>query len=63
MSKFTIQIVYVEKQFLIDSSADTYAELNDDRKDYEDIEYFLFEQTWLIIYTDDKCRIEDSIPF
>ena len=67
MSKFNHSDSYMlEKQFVNRSSADKYAELMEEAKEYDNIEYFLFEQSHS--YTDtgydkDVDEYEDSIPF
>ena len=46
MSKFKSQDRFMlEKQFVNRHSADHYAELMAEAKDYDDLEYFLFEQS------------------
>ena len=62
MSKFKGQDRYIlEKQFINRHSADYYAELMTNEKDYEDIEYFLFEQS--VAYNDKDTMDDDGIPF
>ena len=46
MSKFKSQDRFMlEKQFVNRHSADDYAKLMDEAKDYDELEYFLFEQS------------------
>ena len=62
MSKFKGQDRFIlEKQFVNRHSADYYAELMTNEKDYEDIEYFLFEQS--VAYNDKDTMDDDGIPF
>ena len=62
MSKFAGQDRFMlEKQFINRHSADYYANLMTEEKEYDDIEYFLFEQTVAYNHKDDEY--EDSIPF
>ena len=62
MSKFKNQDRFIlEKQFLNRHSADYYAELMTNEKDYEDIEYFLFEQS--VAYNNKDTVDDDGIPF
>ena len=62
MSKFKGQDRFIlEKQFINRHSADYYAELMTNEKDYEDIEYFLFEQS--VAYNNKDTVDDDSIPF
>jgi len=51
----------IEKQFLNRHSADYYANLMKEEKEYDDMEYFLFEQT--VAYNNKEDDYEDSIPF
>jgi len=57
----------IEKQFINRHSADYYANLMKEEKEYDDIEYFLFEQTVAYNYKEEDSRkeeeYEDSIPF
>lgn len=62
MSKFKGQDRYIlEKQFINRHSADYYAELMTNEKDYEDLEYFLFEQS--VAYNNKDTMDDDGIPF
>jgi hypothetical protein len=62
MSKFKGQDRFIlEKQFVNRHSADYYAELMTNEKDYEDIEYFLFEQS--VAYNNKDTVDDDGIPF
>ena len=62
MSKFKGQDRFIlEKQFLNRHSADYYAELMTNEKDYEDLEYFLFEQS--VAYNNKDTMDDDGIPF
>ena len=62
MSKFGHSDRFMlEKQFLNRHSADYYANLMQEEKEYDDIEYFLFEQT--VAYNHKEDEYEDSIPF
>ena len=62
MSKFKGQDRFIlEKQFINRHSADYYAELMTNEKDYEDIEYFLFEQS--VAYNNKDTMDDDGIPF
>ena len=62
MSKFKGQDRFIlEKQFINRHSADYYAELMTNGKDYEDIEYFLFEQS--VAYNNKDTVDDDGIPF
>lgn len=62
MSKFKNQDRFIlEKQFLNRHSADYYAELMTNEKDYEDLEYFLFEQS--VAYNNKDTMDDDGIPF
>ena len=62
MSKFKGQDRFIlEKQFLNRHSADYYAELMTNEKDYEDLEYFLFEQS--VAYNNKDTVDDDGIPF
>jgi len=62
MSKFGHSDRFMlEKQFLNRHSADYYANLMKEEKEYDDIEYFLFEQT--VAYNHKEDEYEDSIPF
>lgn len=62
MSKFKGQDRFIlEKQFINRHSADHYAELMTNEKDYEDIEYFLFEQS--VAYNNKDTMDDDGIPF
>jgi len=62
MSKFTHSDRFIlEKQFINRHSADHYAELMTNEKDYEDIEYFLFEQS--VAYNNKDTVDDDGIPF
>lgn len=62
MSKFKGQDRFIlEKQFINRHSADYYAELMTNEKDYADIEYFLFEQS--VAYNNKDTVDDDSIPF
>ena len=62
MSKFKGQERYIlEKQFINRHSADYYAELMTNEKDYEDLEYFLFEQS--VAYNNKDTMDDDGIPF
>ena len=62
MSKFKGQDRFIlEKQFVNRHSADHYAELMTNEKDYEDIEYFLFEQS--VAYNNKDTVDDDGIPF
>ena len=62
MSKFKGQDRFIlEKQFINRHSADHYAELMTNEKDYEDIEYFLFEQS--VAYNNKDTVDDDGIPF
>ena len=62
MSKFKGQDRFIlEKQFINRHSADYYAELMTNEKDYEDIEYFLFEQS--VAYNNKDTVDDDGIPF
>ena len=46
MGKFTNASKFIfEKQFVNRHSADTYVQLMNENKEYEDYEYFLFEQS------------------
>ena len=61
MSKFKGQDRYIlEKQFINRHSADYYAELMTNEKDYEDLEYFLFEQS--VAYNNKDTMDDDGIP-
>jgi uncharacterized protein with NRDE domain len=61
MSKFKNQDRFIlEKQFLNRHSADYYAELMTNEKDYEDLEYFLFEQS--VAYNNKDTMDDDGIP-
>ena len=62
MTKFKSQDRFMlEKQFVNRHSADHYAKLMSEAKDYDDIEYFLFEQS--VAYNNKEEEYEDSIPF
>ena len=62
MSKFKNKDRFIlEKQFLNRHSADYYAELMTNEKDYEDLEYFLFEQS--VAYNNKDTMDDDGIPF
>jgi hypothetical protein len=62
MSKFKGQDRFIlEKQFINRHSADYYAELMNNEKDYADIEYFLFEQS--VAYNNKDNVDNDGIPF
>jgi len=62
MSKFKGQDRFIlEKQFINRHSADHYAELMTNEKDYADIEYFLFEQS--VAYNNKDTVDDDGIPF
>ena len=68
MSKFGHSDRFMlEKQFINRHSADYYANLMKEEKEYDDIEYFLFEQTVAYNYKEKDSRkeeeYEDSIPF
>jgi hypothetical protein len=51
----------LEKQFINRHSADYYANLMTEEKDYKDIEYFLFEQS--VAYNNKDNVDDDGIPF
>ena len=51
----------LEKQFVNRHSADHYAQLMTEAKDYADLEYFLFEQS--VAYNDKDTMDDDGIPF
>ena len=62
MSKFKGQDRFMlEKQFINRHSADYYATLMTEEKDYKDIEYFLFEQS--VAYNNKDNADDDGIPF
>ena len=62
MSKFKGQDRFMlEKQFINRHSADYYANLMTEEKDYKDIEYFLFEQS--VAYNNKDNVDDDGIPF
>ena len=62
MSKFKGQDRYIlEKQFINRHSADYYAELMTNEKDYADIEYFLFEQS--VAYNNKDTLDDDGIQY
>ena len=62
MSKFKGQDRFIlEKQFINRHSADHYAELMTNEKDYADLEYFLFEQS--VSYNNKDTVDDDGIPF
>ena len=62
MSKFKGQDRFMlEKQFINRHSADYFAELMASEKDYQDIEYFLFEQS--VAYNNKDNVDDDGIPF
>ena len=62
MSKFAGQDRFMlEKQFINRHSADYYANLMTEEKDYKDIEYFLFEQS--VAYNSKDNVDDDGIPF
>jgi len=62
MSKFAGQDRFMlEKQFINRHSADYYANLMTEEKDYKDIEYFLFEQS--VAYNNKDDVDDDGIPF
>jgi len=62
MSKFKNQNRFMlEKQFVNRHSADHYAQLMTEAKDYADLEYFLFEQS--VAYNDKDTMDDDGIPF
>jgi len=62
MSKFKGQDRFMlEKQFINRHSADYYANLMTEEKDYKDIEYFLFEQS--VAYHHKDNVDDDGIPF
>jgi pyruvate kinase len=61
MSKFKGQDRFMlEKQFINRHSADYYATLMTEEKDYKDIEYFLFEQS--VAYNNKDNVDDDVIP-
>jgi hypothetical protein len=51
----------LEKQFVNRHSADHYAQLMTEAKDYADLEYFLFEQS--VAYNNKDTMDDDGIPF
>ena len=62
MSKIKGQDRFIlEKQFINRHSADHYAELMTNEKDYADLEYFLFEQS--VSYNNKDTVDDDGIPF
>ena len=61
MSKFTHSDRFIlEKQFINRHSADYYVDAMIVRKDYEDLEYFLFEQS--VAYNKKDNVDDDGIP-
>lgn len=64
MSKFKNQDRFMlEKQFVNRHSADHYAELMTEAKDYDELEYFLFEQSNDYQNKEKEYDFSDSIPF
>ena len=62
MSKFTHSDKFIlEKQFINKHSADYYVDAMISEKEYEDLEYFLFEQS--IAYNNKNNADDDGIPF
>jgi len=62
MSKFTHSDKFIlEKQFINKNSADYYVDAMISEKEYEDLEYFLFEQS--IAYNNKNNADDDGIPF